>query len=127
MIGGQDLGGLTNSGTSGSQVSGPLPGGLGPGIDNSQIINGDITIGILNMVLLLILLYMYFKSYKSFRSKFTFGLLTFAMLFFIQNLLFTAFLLTQEGFRGPGMGIPIFFLNILEFFALSVLIWVTME
>ena len=66
-------------------------------------------------------------SYRDFKSKFTFGLLAFALLLLLQNILFTGFLLTYQGFRGPGMGTPIFFLNIIEFFALSILIWVTWE
>ncbi len=94
---------------------------------NSQIINIDIIVGIGNIFLLLILLYMYLGSYREFKSKFTFGLLAFALLLLLQNILFTAFLLTYQGFRGPGMGTPIFFLNIIEFFALSMLIWVTRE
>jgi len=92
---------------------------------NSQIINIDIIIGIGNIILLLILLYLYLGSYREFKSKFTFGLVAFALLLLLQNVLFTGFLLTYQGFRGPGMGTPIFFLNIIEFFALLILIWVT--
>jgi hypothetical protein len=101
--------------------------GSGMSIANSQIITIDIIIGIGNICLLLILLYMYVKSYREFKSKFTFGLLLFASLLFLQNVLFTGFLLSYQGFRGPGMGTPIFFLNIIEFFALSILIYVTRE
>ncbi|MDO9627398.1 MAG: hypothetical protein Q7I96_07225 [Methanobacteriaceae archaeon] len=103
--------------------------GLGSGmsIANSQIITIDIIIGIGNICLLLILLYMYVKSYREFKSKFTFGLLLFASLLLLQNVLFTGFLLSYQGFRGPGMGTPIFFLNIIEFFALCILIYVTRE
>ena len=105
-------------------------GGEGAGMGgihlvNSQLITIDIIVGIGNICLLLILLYMYIGSYRDFKSKFTFGLVAFALLLLLQNVLFTGFLLTYEGFRGPGMGIPIFFLNIIEFFALSILIWVT--
>ena len=100
-------------------------GGLG--IENSQLINIDIIIGIANIILLLILLYMYMGSYKEFKSKFTFGLVSFALLLLLQNILFTVFLITYQGFRGPGMGTPIFFTSIIEFFAFSVLIWVTRE
>jgi hypothetical protein len=99
----------------------------GMGLANSQLINIDIIVGIGNICLLLVLLYMYLGSYREFKSKFTFGLFAFALLLLLQNILFTAFLLTYQGFRGPGMGTPIFFLNIVEFFALSMLIWVTRE
>ena len=99
----------------------------GFGFENSQIITIDILLGIANICLLLILLYMYLGSYRKFKSQFTFGLVAFALLLLLQNALFTGFLLTVEGFKGPGMGTPIFFLNIIEFFALSVLIGVTKE
>lgn len=101
--------------------------GGGMHLANSQLISIDIIIGIGNICLLLILLYMYLGSYREFKSKFTFGLLAFTFLLLLQNLLFTGFLITYQGFRGPGMGTPIFFLNIIEFFALAVLIWVTRE
>ncbi len=108
-------------------------GGDGVGIGgamhlvNSQIITIDIIVGIGNICLLLILLILYLRSFREFKSKFTFGLLAFAFLLLLQNGLFTVFLLTYQGFRGPGMGTPIFFLNIIEFFALLILIWVTWE
>lgn len=101
--------------------------GMGGGMHlvNSQIVTIDIIVGIGNICLLLVLLYLYLRSFKDFKSKFTLGLVAFALLLLLQNVLFTAFLLTYEGFRGPGMGTPIFFLNIIEFFALSILVWVT--
>jgi hypothetical protein len=101
--------------------------GMGGGMHlvNSQLITIDIIVGIGNICLLIVLLYLYLRSFRDFKSKFTFGLVAFALLLLLQNVLFTAFLLTYEGFRGPGMGTPIFFLNIIEFFALSILIWVT--
>ncbi|ADZ08281.1 hypothetical protein Metbo_0028 [Methanobacterium lacus] len=101
--------------------------GLGLQLANSQIITIDIIIGIGNICLLIFLLFMYLRSYRDFKSKFTFGLVAFALLLLLQNILFTGFLLTYQGFRGPGMGAPIFFLNIIEFFALSILIGVTWE
>lgn len=94
---------------------------------NAQIINIDIVIGIANIILLLILLYMYLGSYRDFKSKFTFGLLSFVFLLLLQNVIFTSFLLLNQGFRGPGMGTPIFILNIIEFLALIILVLVTKE
>jgi len=99
--------------------------GAGMGLENSQLLSIDILVGIGNICLLLILIFMYLQSYREFKSKFTFGLLAFALLLLLQNVLFTGFLLYYQGFRGPGMGTPIFFLNIIEFFAFLVLIWVT--
>ncbi|OPY23682.1 MAG: hypothetical protein A4E27_01434 [Methanobacterium sp. PtaU1.Bin242] len=102
-------------------------GHQGFGIENAQLINVDIIIGVANIIILLILLYMYLGSYREFKSKFTFGLVAFTFLLLLQNVMFTVFLLTYQGFRGPDMGTPIFFLNIIEFFALSILLWVTRE
>lgn len=115
-------------GGNGTDVGGGNGTGVGGfGFENSQIITIDIFLGIANICLLLVLLYMYVGSYRKFKSQFTFGLVAFAMLLLLQNALFTGYLLFLEGFKGPGMGSPIFFLNIVEFFALSVLIGVTKE
>ena len=99
--------------------------GAGMGMANSQLITLDIVVGIANICLLLILMYMYLQSYRKFKSRFTFGLLAFAGLLLLQNLLFTGFLISYQSFHGPGMGLPIFFLSIIEFFAFLILIWVT--
>ncbi|MBI5459647.1 hypothetical protein [Methanobacterium sp.] len=114
-------GNVTGTGGGNGTSVGPI------NFDNSQLITIDVVLGIANICLLLILLYMYIGSYRKFKSEFTFGLVAFAMLLLLQNALFTGFLLLHEGFKGPGMGSPIFFLNIIEFFALSVLIGVTRE
>lgn len=123
--GGQGYHGGNATGAGGGNGTGMGMGNFG--FENSQLITIDIFLGIANICLLLILLYMYIGSYRQFKSQFTFGLVAFAMLLLLQNALFTGFLLTLEGFKGPGMGTPIFFLNIIEFFALSVLIGVTKE
>ncbi len=47
--------------------------GLGVQLANSQLITIDVIIGIGNICLLLILLFMYLRSYRDFKSKFTFG------------------------------------------------------
>lgn len=75
--------------------------GSGMSIANSQIITIDIIIGIGNICLLLILLYMYVKSYREFKSKFTFGLLLFASLLLLQNVLFTGFYYPIRDLEGP--------------------------
>lgn len=101
--------------------------GTGWAMANSQLLTIDIFIGLANICLLLVLLYMYLKNYRDFKTKFTFGLVAFSLLLLLQNVLFTALLLSYQGFRGPDMGSPIFFLNIIEFFALCILVYVTRE
>jgi hypothetical protein len=112
-------------------VSGPHPGPAGEpgglGISNFQLINIDILIGIGNICLLLALIYIYGNSFKKVKSKFTVGLLLFAILLLLQNVLFIGFLFIYQGFRGPGMDVPVFFLNVTQFIALSVLLWITLE
>jgi hypothetical protein len=94
---------------------------------NSQIINIDIIIGIAVILLLIILLYVYVESYREFKTKFTLGLVFFALLLLVQNIIFTSLLLTYSGFRNMEIGIPFFFINFIEFFALLILIWITLE
>lgn len=48
--------------------------GAGMGLANSQLITVDLVVGIANICLLLILMYMYLQSYRQFKSRFTFGL-----------------------------------------------------
>ena len=96
-------------------------------IANSDIISIDILLGIGNICLLIALLYVYWRSYKDFKSKFTRGLLMFALLLLLQNFIFTLFLVIHPGFRGEGMGVPVFILNVIEFLALSILLTVTWE
>jgi hypothetical protein len=94
---------------------------------NSQIISIDIIIGIAAILLLIILLYVYVESYREFRTKFTLGLVLFALLLLFQNIIFTSLLLTYSCFRNMEIGIPFFFVNFIEFFALLILIWITLE
>jgi hypothetical protein len=78
-----------------------------------------------NIGLLLILLFTYVTSYRKLKSQFTLGLIIFATLLIIQNIIFMSFLLVREGFHGPGMGFPVLSLSIVEFGALLVLLKTT--
>lgn len=78
-----------------------------------------------NIGLLLILLFTYVTSYRKLKSQFTLGLVIFATLLIIQNIMFMFFLLVREGFHGPGMGFPVLSLSIVEFGALLVLLKTT--
>jgi hypothetical protein len=123
------VGGFGYQGGNGTGMGGGNGTGMGGGMGlaNSQLITIDIIVGIGNIFLLLILLYMYLRSYREFKSKFTFGLVAFVLLLLLQNIIFTGFLLSYQGFRGPGMGTPLFILNVIQFFAIAILIWVTRE
>lgn len=78
-----------------------------------------------NIGLLLILLYTYIVSYKKLKSQFSLGLVIFAALLIVQNIIFIFFLMVREGFHGPGMGFPVLSLSIIEFGALLVLLKIT--
>ncbi len=78
-----------------------------------------------NIGLLLILLFTYVSSYRTLKSQFTLGLVIFATLLIIQNIMFMFFLLARQGFHGPGMGFPVLSLSIVEFGALVVLLKTT--
>jgi hypothetical protein len=78
-----------------------------------------------NIGLLLILLFTYVTSYRKLKSQFTMGLVIFASLLIIQNIMFMFFLLSRAGFHGPGMGFPVLSMSIVEFGALLVLLKTT--
>ena len=78
-----------------------------------------------NIGLLLILLFTYVTSYRKLKSQFTMGLVIFASLLIVQNIMFMFFLLVRAGFHGPGMGFPVLSMSIFEFGALLVLLKTT--
>ena len=78
-----------------------------------------------NIGLLLILLFTYVASYRKLKSQFSLGLVIFATLLIVQNIIFIFFLVLREGFHGPGMGFPVLSLSIIEFGALLVLLKIT--
>lgn len=83
-------------------------------------------VGVANIILLIILLFIYVSSYKKLKSRFSMGLVVFALLLIVQNALFIFFLLARKGFHGPGMGGPVLSLNIMQFGALLVLLKITL-
>lgn len=85
----------------------------------------DILVSLANVVLLVLLLYVYWDNYKRIKSVFTLGLIMFAGLLLLQNILFSGFLLFGQAFQIAELGLPIFILNITEFLALLILLIVT--
>lgn len=93
--------------------------------------------GIINVCLMLGLIYSYWKTYKQVRSGFTIGLLYFASLILLQNIFITLFLAVQlilpplppgttvSEFHEPH--IPLFFVNLIQLIALSILFRITRE
>lgn len=120
---------------SGSGGPGPHPLNTPGGMDIIGI--GTILaiiVGIANICLLIALLYVYLKSYRQLKSKFTMGLLVFASLLLLQNVVSTLFLALNM-ILGPGnhsfdIGRPEFPLssiNVIQLIALSILLYITWE
>lgn len=82
-------------------------------------------VGAVNIILLFLLLLVYISSYRKLKSSFSLGLVFFALLLIIQNALFIFFLLSKEGFHGPGMGVPVLSINLIQLSALIVLLKIT--
>ncbi len=85
----------------------------------------DTLISLGNILLLLLLLYVYWGNYRKIKSNFTLGLMMFAGLLLLQNILFSSFLLFHQAFRVAAIGLPLFILNITEFLALAILLTIT--
>ena len=93
-----------------------------------------IIIGIANICLLIALLYVYLKSYRQLKSKFTMGLLFFASFLLLQNVVSTLFLALnmvfgagQHGFEISRPEFPLSSINVIQLIALSILLYITWE
>lgn len=89
-----------------------------------------VSIGVINICLMMGLLYSYFKTYKEIKSGFTIGLLYFTSLILIQNIFTTLYLAIQllvapdptaviTEIREPIK--PLLFINIIQLIALTIL------
>ena len=135
----QNVTNTVSNGTPGPRDIGPHdigPNGMGPnGLDVIGI--GTylaIIVGIANICLLIALLYVYLKSYRQLKSKFTMGLLVFASLLLLQNVVSTMFLVLNVvlGMGNRGLDIdrpqfPLSSINIIQLIALSILLKITWE
>lgn len=102
---------------------------------NIIILYFSLLFGVLNVTLLTGLLYSYWKTYNEVKSGFTIGLLYFTSLILIQNIFITIFLVVQlflptitpgnivSEFHEPH--IPLFFVNLIQLVALSILFKIT--
>ena len=107
------------------------------GLINVIILYLALVFGVINVCLLAELLYSYWKTYKEVKSGFTIGLLYFASLILIQNIFITLFLGVQlilppipSGIPGSEFHeprIPLFFVNLIQLVALSILFKITRD
>lgn len=94
-------------------------------VDVSPLLYLDIIVSLGNIILLLLLLYVYWGNYKKIKSIFTTGLIMFAGILLLQNIIFTSFLLFAPIFQIADLGLPLFIVNITEFLALLILLLIT--
>ncbi len=85
----------------------------------------DILVSLGNVLLLVLLLYIYWDNYKNIKSIFNLGLIMFALFLLLQNVLLSGFLLFGQAFQITELGLPLFILNITEFIGLFFLFIVT--
>jgi len=92
------------------------------------------TVGIANIVLLLLLIKAYWKTYKQVKSGFTIGLLYFSSFLLLQNIVSTLFIALPlvipievriSEWHGPRL--PLFLINLVQLVALSILFKITRE
>ena len=107
----------------------------------NTLVNGIIlnyialSLGIINVCLMMGLLYSYYRTYKEVKSGFTIGLLYFTSLILIQNIFVSLFLAIQLLFPGPDIVLtevhepvkPLLIINLIQLVALSILYKITMK
>ena len=82
---------------------------------------------VINLLMILMLVYTYLQNYRNMRAQFSLGLLLFAVLFAIQKLVaLYVYLIIMHKFSND-IGGALFSLEIIQFFAFSILSWITMK
>lgn len=138
----QDFTNIMPNGTTAGPNSTPL-GPQGPNMFGHEPNGWDviglsnylaIIIGIANICLLIALIYIYMKNYRQIKSKFTMGLLVFASLLLLQNVVSTGVLVLNiimgMGHHGFDLDRPQFSLssiNVIQLIALSILLKITLD
>jgi hypothetical protein len=78
-----------------------------------------------NILLIALLLYVYIGNYVKMRSGFTLGLMFFAILFLIHNVLYLYFSITMMPYYAESLETFAFIFTLLQTLAFSSLTWVT--
>lgn len=81
----------------------------------------------INIILIIILLYVYIKNFKKIKSMFTFGLLIFAILFLIQNIISFYFFVTMTPYFVNMVEIYVFLFSLIQTLAFVILNWITLK
>lgn len=102
-------------------------------LENALINYVAVSIGVINVCLMMGLLYSYLGTYKQIKSGFTIGLLYFTSLILIQNIFTTLYLAMQLILPPPQVALselhepvkPLLIINIIQLIALTILYKIT--
>ena len=84
-------------------------------------------ISTLNIALLILLLSVFLDIYRKTKSPFTVGLIIFAVAFLVKDLTSSPLVISLSGFRAYGLGPFEFIPGLFEFFALTVLLYLSIK
>ena len=93
----------------------------------SLIMNITTAITAVSTIFLLGLLYVYSKNLKKIKSRFTIGLLIFALLFLFQNLISLYYYITMMKYYAPEVEVHVFILTLLQAIGFLILLIITWE
>jgi len=93
----------------------------------AMLMNATTILTGISVLLLLGLLYVYYKNLREIKSKFTIGLFVFALLFLIQNFISLYYYLTMMDYYSPEVEIHVFILALLQIIAFLILLKITWE
>ena len=81
----------------------------------------------MSILLLLGLLYVYYRNLANIRSKFTAGLFIFAVLFLVQNLISFYYYIAMKMYYAPEVEVHVFILTLLQAIGFAILLKITWE
>lgn len=87
----------------------------------------NISITILDSLILIWIFILYIRSHHVLGSKFSIALLLFAILLLIQSIISTLVYIRLKDYYGPEVAIPLIPINVLGFLAMLTLLWITKQ
>ena len=93
----------------------------------AMLMNITTILTVISILSLGALLHVYLKNLKKIKSKFTIGLLVFALLFLLQNLVSIYYYLTMMKYYTPEVEVHVFVLTLLQTIAFLILLKITWE
>ena len=105
------------------------------GLPGTNFIPGDLEffyaansiLSAVNIALLIVLTFIYIDIYVKTRSQFTIGLIIFALVFLVKDFTSSPLIVSLFRFRAYGLGPFEFLPGLFEFFALSVLLYLSVR